>query len=332
LKTGQQGEKMAQIGRFCLILLTLCSYLSATTYQDDSLVVRKLLDSEGLSDIPVEQCLMGAKSDRIIALSLSHLNLHEIPMSLFALTALTWLDLSDNHIMELPAEFFSLTQLTTLNLSYNHLTALPSDIAALSSLRILNLSNNKLKTIPSEMEQLTSLTELLLNDNKLRTLPMEMMNLSFSGFDSTVDSLGPLRIENNKFCQPDSLLASWIAYFAEPGINWRNKQHCNKTDEEEDSSDVNDGSNDPLAIIDASTGDKESIHAVPNPFAGKTTLYLPKGMICSVAIFNIQGQLIFEVSHPSPLLEFNGKNHPRGLYILKVMTLKDIRTYKLVLQ
>ena len=112
------------------------------------------------------------------ALSLTGLDLTELPESLSGLTALTKLDLGLNQLTALPESLGGLTALTTLTLADNQLTALPESLGGLTALTILSLRGNDLTALPESLGGLTALTWLDLDGNQLTALPESLGGLT----------------------------------------------------------------------------------------------------------------------------------------------------------
>ncbi|KAK6640321.1 hypothetical protein RUM44_012007 [Polyplax serrata] len=103
-----------------------------------------------------------------------------------ALFAITRLDLSNNALTFLPISVFQLPSLRYLNLSQNKLEKLPSDEDPvkreqgkktgynLPVIEELCCQNNRLESIPDQIFNLPSLTVLDLSNNKLQKLPANM--------------------------------------------------------------------------------------------------------------------------------------------------------------
>jgi hypothetical protein len=113
--------------------------------------------------------------------------LEELPLEIWQLPNLQYLDLSATRLTELPKEIGQLTNLQELNLRggldcfdkwANNLTELPKEIGQLTNLKILNLRENSLTELPLEIGQLTNLQELDLSRNELTELPKEIGQLT----------------------------------------------------------------------------------------------------------------------------------------------------------
>ncbi|GIH04217.1 hypothetical protein Rhe02_22840 [Rhizocola hellebori] len=119
-----------------------------------------------------------AQRTRATSLSLSGLELREIPAELAAVTTLTRLNLRNNRLSVLPDWLGNLTSLTTLELGGNQLTALPDWMGNLTNLTTLELGSNQLTAVPETLGNLTNLTTLGLDANQLTALPETLGNLT----------------------------------------------------------------------------------------------------------------------------------------------------------
>ncbi|XP_059217831.1 leucine-rich repeat serine/threonine-protein kinase 1 isoform X2 [Stomoxys calcitrans] len=101
-----------------------------------------------------------------------------------ALTAITRIDFSHNHLTSLPIEIFNLVSLKYLNVAQNKITQLPpppaitpTGIRAAYSSPVLEeiyIQDNQLITIPAEVFHLPSLAILDISNNKLQQMPFDM--------------------------------------------------------------------------------------------------------------------------------------------------------------
>jgi Leucine-rich repeat (LRR) protein len=90
-------------------VISLVAPAAAQTYTDDSLVVRAILDSNGLTGVPVDACVSGGADcrpgspcvPRIVELKLRGRGLRTIPASIGRLNALFSLSLDDNNLTSL---------------------------------------------------------------------------------------------------------------------------------------------------------------------------------------------------------------------------------------
>ena len=156
-------------------------------------------------------------------LSLSHMELTELPESLGRLTQLQAMDLSGNRLTALPESLGQFRQLQFLSLAYNRLTTLPEWLGQLTQLQKLNLWGNQLTTLPEWLGRLMQLQELNLTDNRLTALPeslghlTQLQKLFLHGnprLGLSGNILGPtwadVVFEDEKFTNPRAVLAFYF--------------------------------------------------------------------------------------------------------------------------
>ncbi|XP_069132097.1 malignant fibrous histiocytoma-amplified sequence 1 homolog isoform X2 [Argopecten irradians] len=125
--------------------------------------------------------------------NLSHNFIQTLPMSLYTLNHLVFLDLSFNQISSLPDELGNVKSLIKLRASNNKLQQIPSTIGQLLNLIELDLGANQLQTLPSSISYLQTLKTLIICENKLTTLPDEICDLSgLETLDATSNSIAVL--------------------------------------------------------------------------------------------------------------------------------------------
>lgn len=130
-------------------------------------------------------------------LTLSNLNLKEIPDLIYELLKLELLDISKNQISFISEKITNLTFLKVLRANDNNLTELPSYIFNIKNLVYLNLQNNKLSTIyfkksnikflylshnnltciPENIDCLKKLEYLFIGNNPILRLPSNMKKM-----------------------------------------------------------------------------------------------------------------------------------------------------------
>jgi len=88
----------------------------------------------------------------------------------FALTALTVLDLKENHLAEIPGSIAALVALTHLDVSVNRLAAVPDELGALAALEWLSLARNRLPALPAALQRLCALRYIDVHVNHLPSL------------------------------------------------------------------------------------------------------------------------------------------------------------------
>jgi len=102
---------------------------------------------------------------------------YKIPIQMYNLINLRYLNLAYVLLVSLEPEIGNLTQLEILELSSNKLTSIPSTIGNLTKLTKLYLNNNKLTDLLPEICNLVSLDTLTVNNNMLKIIPYEIGNL-----------------------------------------------------------------------------------------------------------------------------------------------------------
>jgi hypothetical protein len=104
-----------------------------STYSADSLIVRAILDLNGLNLIRVDS-VADSSAGRIVSLNLAYRGLRVLPDSLGRMDALTSLYLHGNRLSALPDSIVKLMRLATLTLGRNRLCSLPARIHAWADL------------------------------------------------------------------------------------------------------------------------------------------------------------------------------------------------------
>lgn len=207
-----------------------------TSYECDSIAIRALLDSNGLSETEVATVISRDQSTgRVTELNLSGLSLTTITKDIGSLSALRMLDLHGNRINELPMEMGYLNNLGKCNLDSNELHDLPVEIAYLDSLRELSVRSNQLFRIHYRLLN-GSIIKLDLSDNELEELPNLMWSTSdlrFLYLDDNAISFFPvllqqldfteISINGNRICSVDDRSSEWLDSFNDA---WRESQKC----------------------------------------------------------------------------------------------------------
>ncbi len=107
------------------------------------------------------------------------------------------LTISDLDLTELPDSISNLTNLIDLNLDYNKLSELPDSISNLKKIQKISFVKNNFTNIPDVIFKLTSLNELYFNDNKLTEVQDDIKYLK---------KLKTLYLGNNNLSElPDSI-------------------------------------------------------------------------------------------------------------------------------
>lgn len=156
---------MQKLSILLLLLLLTCG---VTLAQDE--------EKSGF-DIALERIEEARQSGKS-SLTLTWLDLTQLPPEIGQLTELEHLNLSSNDLIELPSEIGQLKKLKYLELPFNNLKELPPEIAQLNDLRYLSVEWNELTELPSEIGQLEKLCYLDLSVNQLTSLPIELERLT----------------------------------------------------------------------------------------------------------------------------------------------------------
>lgn len=105
--------------------------------------------------------------------------IREIPIQIGFLINLEFLDLSKNRISTIPLSIFKLKRLKSLNLSENQINYLPSCVGDLEELEVIDLSKNMITSVPTELAKCKSLLEVNFAGNpRLRHVPSKVFALS----------------------------------------------------------------------------------------------------------------------------------------------------------
>jgi len=191
-------------------------------YSCDYLVVRGILDRNGLKEISVKSVTQTDMSGRINWLKLIGTSLPKkltvLPASIGRLTALKGLYLRNNEITFLPPEIGNLVNITWLDLGINKLTGLPWQIGKITKLEWLYLPHNQLTSLPRAIGVLKKLKLLNLRNNHLTSLPKEIRRLK---------KLNALNLESNYLCSVPEDIAYWIEEDARHPW-WNETQDCRK--------------------------------------------------------------------------------------------------------
>jgi len=132
----------------------------------DTVVVRAILDSNGLDTVKVADVTTLNENQRIVSLDLIGQGITKLPPSVASLR-LRRLWLGNNKLAALPERIGLMTTLTELGCKLNSLTALPATLGNLIHLTVLDASRNKLSALPVELTNLTQLLVLSVDYNSL---------------------------------------------------------------------------------------------------------------------------------------------------------------------
>ena len=166
----------------CLLTL-LIVFLSLSTFsqtwEDDSLVIRQILDTNGLYSVPVDS-VIGKKDStgRVVTMGFGKPSFYILPASIKNLDELFSFGIDGTNIEAIPPEIGELKKLKMLTIMRNRkLTILPPEIGDLESLQRLNISCNEITAIPPEIGKLKKLYSFSFGENKITHIPDEFCDL-----------------------------------------------------------------------------------------------------------------------------------------------------------
>jgi internalin A len=102
----------------------------------------------------------------------------QVSVTLGALHALRYLDLSGNLIEDLPTTLGQLRNLNVLKLGGNRLSSLPPFTAQLEQLKELCVEGNQLQALFPGIDRCRRLAKLVLSDNKMPCVPYELARIT----------------------------------------------------------------------------------------------------------------------------------------------------------
>jgi Leucine-rich repeat (LRR) protein len=102
----------------------------------------------------------------------------QVSVTLGALHALRYLDLSGNLIEDLPTTLGQLRNLNVLKLGANRLSSLPPFTAQLEQLKELCVEGNQLQALFPGIDRCRRLAKLVLSDNKMPCVPYELARIT----------------------------------------------------------------------------------------------------------------------------------------------------------
>lgn len=284
-------------------------------YKCDSLVVRHLLDINGMPDVPVGS-FSTESNGRIVSLRLSYnpaaavslpKQLTMLPPEIGKLTALISLAISGNLLDSLPWQIGRCSALTGLYAANNRLVSLPDSIISCSLLKSLALDNNRLESLPFSIERMRSLAFLSLANNRLSTLPITIEKL---------DSLQCFYIEGNSICALPDNIAAWLK--AIPTNNncsryepvWPESQRCSET-----------------VVVQASARQRLPNVMLRHSVRGDNSIIIEidysAGAVRRIEVFDLTGKRMESIDLPADqydvkTIRLNAARYPTGWYYLRI--------------
>ena len=220
-----------------IVLITLPTF--SQTWEDDSLIVRQILDTNGLDSVPVDSVVTRKdingralyfiitkypsfhilpasikQLDRLMQIRIADSYLTTIPPEIGDLKFLRIFDLSENKLTSIPPETGNLDSLQTLYIQFNELTVIPPEIGNCKKLYILEFGENKITRIPDEICDMVSLKSIGAYNNLVNYVPEEIgnmpvlhgINLEYNKLKHIPNSLIPFSPDDAKVCFNDSLI------------------------------------------------------------------------------------------------------------------------------
>jgi hypothetical protein len=146
------------------------NFLLPIDFWQDTVIIRKVLDVNAKTEIPVSTVAFSRNKGRILQLDLSKLGLSKLPAEI-GLLRVTHLYLNDNQFESLPDEIGQIASLVALRVDKNHLKRLPQSLSNLRRLVQLNASENNIDSLPEWAGRSVLLENLWLRENNLQSLP-----------------------------------------------------------------------------------------------------------------------------------------------------------------
>lgn len=146
------------------------TFLLPFEFWRDTVVVRRILDTNGLVTTPVSEVVSIGKQGRVFDLNLTNRSISILPPTVGELR-LHKLRLGSNVLDSLPDKIGKIQSLKHLVLQRNQLVYIPESFGNLTHLEHLDISGNKLTTLPESIVNLTNLNFLTVIHNKLHSVP-----------------------------------------------------------------------------------------------------------------------------------------------------------------
>jgi len=171
-----------------LFLILMFFTVFSQSWKEDSLVVRQILDTNGLDTVKVDD-IAKKYNERINTLYFYNMPTFNIlPVIIGELKTLTTLKICLTGVVKVPREIENLKLIRILDLSQNKLTSIPLEIGNLEEIRRMNIQQNELTSLPPEIGNLKKMYSFQIQKNKITSIPDEICN---------VDSLISISAEYN---------------------------------------------------------------------------------------------------------------------------------------
>lgn len=301
-----------------LLIYSIIAVPFSENYTQDSLVVRAILDANGLDSISVEEATL-QQNNRIYCLGLSGPDVDTILPIIGKLSALKTFGISHSSVKSLPEEICKCTLLVNLNMDYNQLIYLPDSIGNLKKLTKLSVQENQLASLPPSIGSLTSLELIWCQGNNLTTLPAELGHIKsplrradfpWNKIKSIPDDIVNIEMEQGpigfNLCDNDSIV------FTEKQQKWTgvkdykeyNKRYCHIS--------IDHGNENNL---------QHSFHAYYSP--KRIHITVPYDSHIILDIFDCKGKLLENIlgtykKAGTYSIPWNGYSGKSGLYLVRI--------------
>ncbi len=225
------------------LLVLLIAFLThptfSQTWQDDSLVVRQILDTNGLYTVMVDSVVAGKDStgrvvnilftkwplfhvlpasikqlDKLMGLTIYNTNLASIPSEIGNLALISVLRLYNNKLTSIPSEIGNLDSIKILSIDHNEITAIPPEIGNCKKLYFIQFQHNKITRIPDEICEMDALNKIWADNNLISYVPENIgnmpafhaINLEYNKLKHVPNSLIPYTLDDVHLCFNDSLI------------------------------------------------------------------------------------------------------------------------------
>jgi|GEM_PF-1583293 len=129
-----------------------------------------------ISSNPIKDLAALSRLKSLKELSVSNINLKEVPQAIVSLDSIWNLDLSHNALTRLPAEVINMRGLMMIRLNNNQFVDFPEQLIN-SNVYTVILYNNSIKNIPGEIMKMKNLAFLNLSHNDIDQFPESLSNL-----------------------------------------------------------------------------------------------------------------------------------------------------------